>query len=227
MPRGLFGKLPQKRDFVSSNVPQSFLMHWEPWLQSGLAASQAELEAHWTGAYRASPIWRFWLGPALCGDAVLGAVMPSWDGIGRCYPLAIIETGHLPAPGVDRQPEWFARVEQLLLATHDPACSYVTVLESLDELPPPRLLPSSPDCDMAASADATDVQPSGVNGLAHEDFDRVWHASQDADVAECSFWWTAGNGRVAPAGFAVRGWPDRGTHTRLLTAAWPTDHAAG
>src|SRR5579872_6326200 len=89
MPAGLFGKLPAKRDFVTANVSRRILNVWEPWLQSGLGRSKQMLGQGWTDAYNRAPIWRFWLGSDFCGEATIGAFMPSVDGVGRPFPLAI------------------------------------------------------------------------------------------------------------------------------------------
>ena len=43
MPFGIFGKLPQKRDFIAHNLPRGVLEPFETWLQSAVAASRAEL----------------------------------------------------------------------------------------------------------------------------------------------------------------------------------------
>ena len=40
---GLFGKLPQKRDFVALGIPHAVLHPFETWLQSAVAASRNEL----------------------------------------------------------------------------------------------------------------------------------------------------------------------------------------
>jgi type VI secretion system protein ImpM len=80
---GLFGKLPAKRDFVALQAPRAFLAVWEKWLQAGVSASRAELGADWQALFLRAPIWRFWLGAELAGAPVLGAFMPSVDGVGR------------------------------------------------------------------------------------------------------------------------------------------------
>ena len=87
MPAGLFGKLPAKRDFVAANAPRRFLEVWEPWLQASVATSRQMLGEAWSDAYNRAPIWRFWLGADFCGEATIGAFMPSIDGVGRSFPL--------------------------------------------------------------------------------------------------------------------------------------------
>src|SRR5262245_11063690 len=44
---GVFGKLPQKRDFVALNIPRAVLEPFETWLQSAVAASRNELKDDW------------------------------------------------------------------------------------------------------------------------------------------------------------------------------------
>ena len=86
---GLFGKLPQKRDFVSVNLPLAVLNPFETWLQSAVAASRSEIGRGWEDYYLVAPIWRFWLGREIFGTVCAGALMPSVDQVGRYFPLAI------------------------------------------------------------------------------------------------------------------------------------------
>ena len=89
MAAGFFGKLPSKRDFVASGASRPFLDLWEPWLQASLATSRQTLGEDWPNAYNRMPIWRFWLGAQFAGEAIVGALMASVDGVGRPFPLAI------------------------------------------------------------------------------------------------------------------------------------------
>src|SRR6188768_2817195 len=87
---GLFGKLPQKRDFIALGIPHSILHPFETWLQSAVAASRNELGRDWEEHFLVAPIWRFWLGHEIFGQSCTGALMPSVDKVGRFFPLAII-----------------------------------------------------------------------------------------------------------------------------------------
>ena len=89
-PRGLFGKLPSRGDFVTRGLPASFLDPWEGWVAKALAASQALLGDAWMDAWLTAPVWRFSLPPGACGpDPVLGLMLPSVDRVGRGYPLTV------------------------------------------------------------------------------------------------------------------------------------------
>lgn len=119
MRTGLFGKLPAKRDFVALAAPRGFLTVWERWLQGGVSASRQELGSAWQEAFLRAPIWRFWLGAELAGAPVLGAFMPSVDGVGRYFPLSVFaaaeEGDTLPPPELAPQEEWFGAAEAVLL----------------------------------------------------------------------------------------------------------------
>ena len=104
MPVGLFGKLPAKRDFVAFGASRRFLEAWEPWLQAGMATSKQSVGTGWTELYNRAPIWRFWLGADFCGEAMIGAFMPSVDGVGRSFPLTLFAgegDESLPPPELD------------------------------------------------------------------------------------------------------------------------------
>ena len=90
MAYGLFGKVPQKRDFMSVNMPSAVLSPFETWLQAAVAASRNELGKAWQDHYLVAPIWRFWIGEHILGTTVAGALMPSVDQVGRYFPLSIM-----------------------------------------------------------------------------------------------------------------------------------------
>ena len=87
---GLFGKLPQKRDFITFGIAGEVLVPLETWLQTAVAASRSELGRGWEEVYLVAPIWRFWIGADVFGANCAGALMPSVDGIGRFFPLLAI-----------------------------------------------------------------------------------------------------------------------------------------
>ncbi len=139
---GLFGKLPAKRDFIAPGVPRELLAVFEPWLQASLAASRFALGTRWQAAFLRAPIWRFWLGRDLCGGAVIGALMPSVDGVGRYFPLTLVaraEAGEdLAPPDIDPHETWLDAAEQILLAALSPDADLEQLIGALDRLGPPR-----------------------------------------------------------------------------------------
>ncbi len=120
MPFGLFGKLPQKRDFVSVNLPHAVLNPFETWLQQAVAASRNDMGRTWENYYMVAPIWHFWLGPEIFGTTVAGALMPSVDQVGRYFPLSILYVAdqgeRLPPPLLAPMDDWYAQIDQRLLS---------------------------------------------------------------------------------------------------------------
>src|ERR1700758_755461 len=119
----LYGKLPAKRDFIAIGAPRDFLHAWEPWLQGGVSAARHGLGERWQPAFLTAPIWRFWLGSQVCGRSVIGAFMPSLDGVGRYFPLTLFacadDNAAIPPPELDDQEAWFDGAEQFLMSTLD------------------------------------------------------------------------------------------------------------
>jgi type VI secretion system protein ImpM len=138
---GLYGKLPAKRDFIAIGAPREFLNVWEPWLQGGLSASRVQLAQGWQDAFLTSPIWRFWLGAGLCGTTIMGAFMPSLDGVGRYFPLTLFfcadNGATVPPPEYGPQDGWFDTVETFLMSTLDQGAQFETMTAQLAALPPP------------------------------------------------------------------------------------------
>jgi type VI secretion system ImpM family protein len=144
---GLFGKVPQKRDFMSVQMPTAVLSPFETWMQSAVAASRNELGQAWQNHYLVAPIWRFWIGEHILGTTVAGAMMPSVDQVGRYFPLSIMyfaEPGEaLPPPLLSPLDHWYGEMEvRLLRALSEETDAYLTTI--LNGLEPPRDLPPLP-----------------------------------------------------------------------------------
>lgn len=135
---GLFGKLPAKRDFIEYSVDRALMEKWDPWLQQAVATSRELLGEGWLDTYLHAPIWRFWLGPGICGIPVIGALMPSVDGVGRYFPLSLIwcGAGEIPPPELDEQVDWFTAAEEILLGALRDDVRYEGVQAALAQLPP-------------------------------------------------------------------------------------------
>lgn len=167
MAYGLFGKAPQKRDFLSLNMPNAVLHPFEAWLQSAVAASRSELGRDWDSHYLVAPIWRFWLGRDVLGTACMGAVMSSLDQVGRYFPLAIIYYANsgeeLVSPLVNAQSPWFEAIEQRLLAvlSRTYEVDIATLLHGL--APPDATLRSRPQPRPAAAAPLAVLGRPGPN----------------------------------------------------------------
>jgi type VI secretion system protein ImpM len=100
-PAGLFGKLPDHRDFVRRSLPESFVGPWDAWLSAALAESRARLGTGWLAAFLEAPVWRFALAGGLCGpQGAAGVLAPSVDAVGRHFPLTLAAlTDAPPDPG--------------------------------------------------------------------------------------------------------------------------------
>jgi len=218
---GLFGKLTAKRDFIALFAPRTFLDQWEPWMQSGMAASRDLLGGGWQQAFLSAPIWRFWLGSDICGATVAGAFMPSLDGVGRYYPLTLFAYADpamaIMPPDLDAQNEWFHGVEDYLLTTLDKNASFEQTSAALDQLAPPSAVASAVGTDEMVrvaegtlAAHATDsTLPALFGKLREENFASIYSAA--------SFWWTIGGGDYQPLALCCRRMPDPFLFASMLT----------
>jgi type VI secretion system protein ImpM len=201
---GLFGKLPAKRDFVAVSTPRAFLSLWEPWLEKGLVAARtSEAAGDFASAYASAPIWRFWLGPALCGEAIVGAFMPSVDALGRMFPLTLIGTSavdDLAPPDIDPREAWFAQVEDLLLDALDPGTPFETTVARLDALSARETGVDAPARDATARAFAA---------MRAED--------RDCPAEAATFWWTIGGADCPPRAMMRRAMPAPASFVDMLS----------
>lgn len=219
---GFFGKLPGRGDFIGRHLPKSFLDPWDAWLQQAIAQSHAQLGEMWRDCYCTSPIWRFALGPGLCGSvAYTGILMPSMDRVGRYYPLAITVPLEptwplltLPATAED----WFRQAEQLALLGLD--------LDRLDLDDFSRQVealgtPSAPEfsadgtpagtawyCPLSATLELAWMSPTLASDLLRRGFPRS------------SLWWTDGSERIARCLLICDGLPPVSSFAALLAGNW-------
>jgi type VI secretion system ImpM family protein len=117
---GWFGKIPALGDFVSRRLPQAFVDPWDAWLSAELVAAQDALGDAWLSTYREGPIWRFALmAGAINRDCWYGVWLPSFDRVGREFPLTIAVGGRTRA---DAPELWWAAFVAAGLRAADPSC---------------------------------------------------------------------------------------------------------
>ena len=197
MPTGLFGKLPAKRDFIAMNAPRRFLDVYEPWLQGGIASARVQLGEDFANAYNSAPLWRFWLGGEVAGEATIGVFMSSVDGVGRSFPLTVLfsngDAGP-PPPEVDSNDAWFAAAEEVLLG----ALAEGVVRRGRDR--GRRAAPSERRAERRRDvAGFSELEGGGV--LLEEaasnwslGFRAAGRFAQRRSLAGQTFWWTLGGG---------------------------------
>jgi type VI secretion system protein ImpM len=223
MPAGLYGKLPAKRDFVAANTPRRFLEVWEPWLQASVATSRQVLGQGWSDAYLNAPIWRFWLGAGFCDEAVLGALMPSIDGVGRYFPLTIFVgegSGALPPPEIEPNKDWFDAVENVLLDALNPEIDFDSIAAAVVALPEPIQTPI--ETSLAGmtqlAGGAVLVRDFGEDlPLALRAARRFGHRQTFAGQ---TFWWTIGGEGFEPAALVETGLPAPERFAEMLTGSF-------
>ncbi len=223
MPAGLFGKLPAKRDFVAANAPRRFLEVWEPWLQASVATSRQMLGAAWSEAYNRAPIWRFWLGADFCGEATIGAFMPSVDGVGRLFPLAVFagEGGaSLPPPELDSNDPWCEAAETILLDALDPNASFEAIAARVAALAAPSLQPRSAEIGGILELPEGGVLVRDIDRQLTLAFRAARRFGHRRTFASQSFWWTIGGEGFAPLALSLVGMPPAARFADMLTGAF-------
>jgi type VI secretion system protein ImpM len=223
MSAGLFGKLPAKRDFIGANASRRFLEVWEPWLQAGVAMSKQMLNAAWTETYNRAPIWRYWLGADLCGEAIIGAFMPSVDGVGRSFPLAIFVgegDGSLPPPELEQNDGWFQAAEGVLLDALEPGATLELIAEKVMALPSPALQPrTTKDHGLEELADGA-VLARDIGEEVSSAFLAARRFGRRRAFASQTFWWTIGGEGFPSLALSEVGLPPSTRFVDMLTGAF-------
>jgi type VI secretion system protein ImpM len=226
---GVFGKLPAKRDFVALEAPRAFLALWEPWLQGSMSASMLALGSRWKDAYLMAPLWRFWLGPGLCGSAAIGVLMPSLDGVGRYFPLsafALAPAGSgFPHPTVAAQDAWFEALEDLCLTQLEPDASWDAFRAGLAAHPDPLAVPITPPVapERIGASELWQFGEAPAPGPGMAGTGALMQAIRQHDeagrTARSSLWWTVGGGGHPRTVLRGEGLPEAALFATLLTGA--------
>ncbi|GJE13950.1 type VI secretion system-associated protein TagF [Methylobacterium longum] len=221
----LYGKLPAKRDFVAVQTWRGFLATFEPWLQQGIASSRAQLGTAWQDTYLHAPIWRFWIGHAVCGMTTLGALMPSVDGVGRYFPLVLAAGADadetLPNPETEAHDAWLSAAEDILLGALGPGTTFDELTAAVAGLGPPAATsgvgaaPGLLRLGRNTLAGPFDGDPAAA-------FAALRSADRDRGSAGSSYWWTTGGTAFYPRVMMAVGLPDPAIFAHFLTS-----HEAG
>lgn len=226
---GFYGKLPVLGDFVTRRLPRSFVSTWDQWLQGAIASSREQLGADWLDVYLTSPIWRFGLGPGICGEtAWAGIMMPSVDKVGRYFPLtlavSLAEAENLPHLFGPQGAPWFEELEQLALSGLEDGFKLETFDQRLQTLSTPRFEPVSFSLAPAV------VRESGRKFAQRVDMESL-KQTPAAFIDLCdslmsrfmplySLWSTVGSDSIGVSLLVCEGLPPIDAYVALLTGYW-------
>ncbi len=223
MSAGLFGKLPAKRDFVATNAPPRFLEAWEPWLQASVASSKQMLGAAWSEVYNRAPIWRFWLGADFCGEATIGVFMPSIDGVGRSFPLAVFAAEgeeFLAPPELEPNDRWFGAAEAILLDSLEPDATFERIADRVAAMAAPALQPRLTEIAGLRLLPDGGVLVRDFGGKTSSAFLVARRFGHRRAFASQSFWWTIGGEDFPPLALSYAGLPPATRFADMLTGAF-------
>ena len=220
---GLHGKLPGYGDFLTRNLPPSFIEVWDQWLQFYISVSRDHLGDAWIDCYLTSPIWRFVLSAGVIDEKIwCGVVMPSVDRVGRCFPFSLLSAPQGAQSACDvllNHQTWFEQLEQFSLAALDEQIDLEQLIRSSNELPLDlnAYCKSTPDLGSPGSfvlaLNEKEVSPLST-AVSH---------SLDASLASSgsySFWQTSGSEVVVPSFFSCQGLPPVGGLSAMMDGQW-------
>ena len=220
MPIGLFGKLPAKRDFIAMNAPRRFLDAYEPWIQGGMATARLRLGDGFAATYNSAPLWRFWVGADLVGEATIGVGMASVDGVGRSFPLTLIFSDGAnapPPPELDSNDEWFAAAEETLLGALGEGATFDDLAIHAGALSAPRVKESGDGGGAFRELEDGGVLLSDAAANWSLGFRALGRYAQRRSLARQSFWWTLGGGAMPSLALSTNNWPGAQRFEDFLT----------
>jgi type VI secretion system protein ImpM len=223
---GFFGKLPIRGDFITRNLPRSFIDPWDDWLQQAIARSHQQLQQRWLDCYLTSPVWRFALSAGACGpDVFAGTLMPSMDRVGRYYPLVIaapLARSAQPLALLERGQDWFQAAEQSALKALEEEWELEEFATHVSQL---SALQGPVEIKMSATAATGRQQAAWYCPLLDgDDAAEGWSTLTEYLLQQCfprySLWWSQGSEHIAPCLLICQGLPPIEGFAALLAGNW-------
>lgn len=224
---GYYGKIPAKGDFITRDLPRSFVDPWDRWLQNAIAHSQQQLGADWLDAYLTSPVWRFALSPGVCGNDVwAGVLIPSIDRVGRYFPFTLahrLDWYANPVALLHDGQGWYERAEALALSCLEDDFDFddfhrsVQAMSAIEAAATGDISeqPTLASGDLSAwhmALPSPDLLPGAYATLAAKSLSELYFAF--------SCWWSAGSELVHPSLLLCQGLPPGAGYTSLLVGNW-------
>lgn len=225
---GFYGKLPTHGDFLSRNIPRTFIDPWDNWLQSAIAASQEQLGDKWLDYFLVAPVWKFILSDGNCGEhAWVGLIIPSVDRVGRYFPLTI--ASHITEPVkpvalIDECHHWLEQAEDIALSTLHDDFQLEQLEESLAALGEPVI--SRINSNELINEIHKEKRFQGhfsmdpVNSNPLSSFPAISHFFIEQAFSSYSFWWTSGSEDIKPSFLVCEGLPERDGFSSFLDGDW-------
>lgn len=227
-PPGFYGKILAHGDFVSRRLPRQFIDVWDRWLEGSMAVGAERLPGKWLDCYLRAPIWRFALGPGICGQtAWLGVLMPSVDKVGRHFPLTIampIPAGTALNDTLALSDRWFSHLEELALSTLEAEFNLDQFESELTSVP---LRLSAVPRGFRGFGERGIKPPNGVAWLLSSEPMRLQFLFQSTypiwshfRLDKCSLWSSAGAEEIYPALAVSSGLPSIRQFPALINGDW-------
>ena len=191
---------------------------------------EADAGRRWIDAYNRAPIWRFWLGADFCGEAMIGAFMPSVDGVGRAFPLchfrgrggrvaSAARNSSRTTPGSRRPRPFFS-------SALEPGATLELIAEKVTALPAPALQPRTiKDARFGRTGRRRRPRPRH----RRRGFRRLSSPSRRFGrrraFASQTFWWTIGGEGFPSLALSEVGLPPATLFVDMLTGAFSDGNA--
>ena len=170
----LFGKLPAHGDFVRHNATGASVRAMDEWVRRGLYFAKSQARDALDGAYPQAPTSRFYFDPGTRDGALLGALHPSRDRVGRHFPfMAAIEIDPGGVEAVPLLPVQYASfLHQTATVVREAAAGEASMQEVIQRVRPVRT---------DAPATVQDRYDRFLRQtLLHELWERLWGYADDS-----------------------------------------------
>lgn len=190
-----FGKIPSLGDFVSRRTPHGLASLWDAWIRQGLEHMRlADGDQAWKDRFIRGPLWYFHCPALVTGVAVVGAIAPSMDRVGRYYPLTVfapVPASFDASEAAKLLPPFLTQVGHAILVARSRSLSAEELDRQVLRIPPPfrddaQRRPSNLIGDILENlGDA-----SGLEGAAIWIPDALDLRPETVAPSRTSVWWT-------------------------------------
>ena len=178
----LLGKHPVHGDFLRRAWPEDLDTRLMAWIDSCIAALAGTARAEWEALHDHAAPLGFWIGPAVLGQDLTGAMFFSRDRVGRRYPLILAAWGAATIPPV-LDPE-----QELVTALMTRLGAARTASEVA------RLTEGEVEGSGEASQHSQMIWAGRADGSVRHLLGELREADHASAAAGRSYWWRGGEG---------------------------------
>ncbi|OED39510.1 type VI secretion-associated protein [Chromatiales bacterium (ex Bugula neritina AB1)] len=231
---GYYGKLPQRGDFISANLPQTFIKPWDDWAQSLVMACKNSEPVATADLWFRLPAYRFLLSSRIAGEnGWIGLLLPSCDSVGRLFPFCVvsaIDPKQSPLLAFQLHQDFFGRIEALCTEIYSNSTKLETLADRLATIDPgdseSTYVEAQTSHNQSSDERQTIALRTGNDPTSSTFWSTAAHVLLDSSWSAYSIWSRSPIHDLPPETILCEGLPSNATCESFFTADFRTDNAS-